>query len=72
MTWIITIFSLIGAVLNIKKSKWCFYVWAVTNSSWMIVDFVYGLYAQSALFFVYFCLAIWGIIEWEPLIKQND
>jgi len=64
-TWLITVASIIGVIANIKKKRWCFYVWAVTNSLWMIVDFAHGLYAQAFLFLVYVLLAIWGIIEWK-------
>jgi len=65
MTWIITIFSLIGVVLNIYKNKYCFIIWAFTNFAWMIIDYIYGLYAQSALFLIYFILALWGLYKWK-------
>jgi len=65
MTWIITAFSIIGTVMNIKKMKACFWVWAATNLAWAIVDFRAGMYSQSALFAVYFCLAVWGILAWR-------
>ncbi len=65
MIWILTALSLIGVVLNIKKRKSCFYLWAFTNSSWAIIDFQAGISAQGLLFSVYFLLAIWGLIEWR-------
>ena len=64
-SWIITAASLAGVVLNIKKNRACFAIWACTNLFWCIYDFMIGAWAQSALFAVYFCLAIWGIIEWR-------
>ena len=63
--WALTCLSLVGVILNIKKLRVCFYIWAVTNFTWMVVDFKEGIYAQSALFAVYFVLAIWGLIEWK-------
>ena len=63
--WIITALSIFGVILNIKKRRECFYVWAFTNGTWCAVDFYYGLYAQSALFAVYFCLAVYGAWEWK-------
>lgn len=63
--WMVTIASIIGTVANIKKLQWCFILWFFTNSAWCIYDFMIGAYAQSALFFVYVCLAIWGIYEWR-------
>jgi nicotinamide riboside transporter PnuC len=65
LTWALTILSLIGVVLNIHKRKECFYIWAVTNFGWAVYDFAIGAMAQGALFAVYFCLAIWGIVKWK-------
>ena len=68
--WIVTILSLTGVILNIKKKRLCFYIWAGTNFSWMVVDWIEGIYAQSTLFAVYFILAIWGIYEWKIKLKE--
>ncbi len=64
-TWIITAISIIGVVANIYKKRWCFGVWLVTNTSWMLIDFYAGLYAQSVLFAVYVVLAAWGLMQWR-------
>ncbi len=64
MMWILTAISLIGVVLNIKKKKSCFLIWGVTNAAWAVIDFRAGLPEQGVLFTVYFCLAVWGLIEW--------
>jgi len=64
-TWSLMIAALVGVILNIKKKRSCFFVWAITNFSWMVVDFYEKIYAQSALFATYFLLAIWGIYEWK-------
>lgn len=64
MTWILTALSIYGVWLNINKRRSCFIVWACTNFNWMIIDYYHGLYAQSALFAVYFLLAVWGLVEW--------
>ena len=63
-TWIITIFSIIGVILNIYKSKYGFVIWIFTNLSWMIYDFYKGIYSQAFLFFIYFILAIFGCVKW--------
>lgn len=65
MTWLLTVLSLIGVILNIRKNRACFYLWAGTNATWAIVDYQAGLFAQAALFGIYFILAIWGIWEWR-------
>jgi hypothetical protein len=65
VTWLLTILSIIGVVLNIYKKRSCFIIWSFTNGLWAIVDFYYEIYAQAALFTVYFCLAIYGLIKWK-------
>jgi nicotinamide riboside transporter PnuC len=65
MIWLLTALSLLGVVLNIKKNRWCFVLWAVTNFTWAVIDFQAGIPAQGVLFTVYFFLSIWGLIEWN-------
>ena len=67
-TWAITAASIIGTVANIYKKTWCFGLWLVTNSLWMIVDFREGLYSQSFLFFIYVLLAVWGLYQWRRTV----
>lgn len=64
-TWLITIASIVGTVANIYKKQWCFIIWLITNSAWIVIDFVSGMYSQAALFAVYVCLAVWGLIQWN-------
>ena len=64
-TWILTGLSILGVILNIKKKRICFWIWAFTNAAWMVVDLLMGIYSQAALFAIYFILAIWGILEWK-------
>lgn len=64
-TWVLSILSIIATVANIYKKRWCFYIWALTNLSWVLVGIKTKVYAQSFMFFMYFLLAIWGIICWK-------
>ena len=65
ISWIVTGLALIGVVLNIHKNSLCFVFWIITNAFWCIYDYHKDMFAQSFLFFVYFLLAIWGLIKWE-------
>jgi nicotinamide riboside transporter PnuC len=69
--WVVTGLSILGTVLNIKKVKWCFWIWLFTNLSWCIYDVIIKNYAQAVLFAVYTGLAIYGIVEWSKR-KKND
>ncbi len=68
-TWLITVAAIVGVIANIKKKRWCFFVWTVTNGLWMVVNIIIGLYSAAFLFGVYFVLAIWGIIEWSKEVS---
>ena len=68
-TWALAAISIIATVCNIKRLRICFPLWALTNAAWTVIDFHAGIYAQSALFFVYFLLALWGIWEWRHTSK---
>lgn len=62
---ILVVLSISGVILNNHKRIECFYIWMFTNASWFIVDLYYGIYPQAVLFFVYFILAVHGLITWR-------
>lgn len=64
--WIVTIAAVVGNVLNIYRSRWCFVVWALTNVCFFTHNVMIGEYAQAALFMVYFGLSVWGWVAWCP------
>ncbi len=63
--WVVTVLSLIGVVLNVKRKRICFAVWACTNAAWMVYDWHIGAREQAALFAVYLVLAFWGLWDWR-------
>ena len=65
-TYIVAGASLIATVANVKKQRWCFAVWMVTNLVWAAYDWHIGAYAQALLFCAYFFLALWGFVSWRP------
>jgi hypothetical protein len=65
LLWGLTILSLIGTVMNVKKIHYCFYIWAFTNAIWTIHNYGVREFQQALLFFIYFILALWGIYEWK-------
>ena len=65
LTWAITILSLTGTVLNVKKNVLCFWLWAVGNTLWLAYDLWLGTYSRAALDLVQLAFAVWGMIEWK-------
>ena len=70
--WILAALSLVGVVLNIHKRRAGFAVWMGTNAAWAVIDWQSGLYAQSALFVVYFVLAVWGWVRWRKQKERDE
>ena len=64
-TWALAVISLIGTVLNVKKIKYCFYIWTVSNTLWLAYDLYIGLYSRALLDVVHLALALWGIYAWR-------
>lgn len=65
ITWVLAGLSLFGSFLNAKKRVACFYLWAVGEIFWFILDIRSGTYGRATLDFVSFCMAIYGIFEWK-------
>ncbi len=70
--WSVAAASLVGVVLNIRKDRRCFHIWAVTNAAWTGIDLSHGVWSQAALQFVYFTLAIWGLRQWKHSCKTGS
>ena len=63
--WIVTAVCLGGTVLNVKKVRWCFHLWALGNIAWLAIDLGNALYSWAFLDLVQLALAIWGAVEWR-------
>jgi len=64
-TWAITVISLTGTVLNVRKNILCFYLWGAGNIAWLVFDLWSGLFSRAVLDAVQLAFAVWGIIEWR-------
>ena len=63
--WFVTAVCLAGTVLNVKKVRWCFHLWALGNIAWLAIDIWNGLYSRAFLDVVQLALAVWGMFEWR-------
>lgn len=62
----------LGVILNNYKKRECFYVWAFTNLSWSVVNFLHDFVQQGVLFGVYFVLALHGLMKWKDIDKKVE
>lgn len=71
LPWIMSGIALAGTIINAERNKYGFVLWMISNL-YMTIDFLtIGRYAQAILFFIYFVLAIRGILVWNRK-EEND
>lgn len=66
--WLLTINSVIGAILNSHKRIEGFYVWVIGNTGWVLYNLDNQQYPLACLFFIYLIISIMGILQWR---KKN-
>lgn len=63
---IATICSLYGNYLIIKKNKFGFVIWLISNILWILINFIGVLnISQVIMFMIYGILNIYGWIKWK-------
>ena len=62
--WAVTVASLTGTLLNVKKISWCFPIWFVTNCLWTWYNYIRDIPSETGLSIAYVFIAIWGMYEW--------
>jgi nicotinamide riboside transporter PnuC len=72
LTWLITIFSLIGGQLVIYKKKSGYAIWILMNFLWMSYFIYKGIYSSATLFLVYFIQSTYGYIKWNQKNKPTN
>ena len=70
LSWIMSAVALAGTLMNAERNKYGFVFWLISNLYMTVRFAVIGEYAQMVLFFVYFLLAIRGIIAWTKKEKS--
>lgn len=65
MTWFLAGLSLYATWLNARKVRWCFALWAVTNTAWAAVNLTRGVPARGCLDACYAALAVYGWRRWR-------
>lgn len=71
ITWILAILSLLGNVLNVKKSVVCFYIWSIGEICWLMLDIHNGVFGRAFLDLTQLLFALWGIYEWQIKRSKN-
>lgn len=71
IAYIVTALSIVGTVANSFQKRWCFVVWAFTNSLWCIFNIINGSYAQAILYAFNLAMAFIGLWKWRKNERQK-
>ena len=71
LSWVMSAVGLAGTIFNAERKVYGFLFWLISNLYMVIRFFVIGEYAQMTLFFIYFLLAIRGIVVWSKKEKEE-
>lgn len=71
VTWFLAALSLTGSFFNAKKKIICFYIWAVGEVFWFLLDVTRATYGRAFLDLTQLCFALYGAYEWRRLEKRS-
>lgn len=63
-TWLLVIGALIAQVLNIKKRRSCWIIWAIIAVVFGLESYKANLISQTVLWMMYFVTDCWGFFAW--------
>jgi nicotinamide mononucleotide transporter len=69
MDWIGLALNFIGAILNTRKIIWCWPVWILANTAWVVYWWPKQEYAMLLLMGMFTCLNIYGWWHWTRPVK---
>ena len=70
--WGVSLITIVGSILNVKKLGLCFVIWTICNLFWLIYDIISGLYSRATLDLVNLSTSVWGMFEWlTPFGKKT-
>jgi len=70
--WFNTLIAIVGTYLNAKQVRFGFVIWMITNAVFVVYNISLHSYPQSALFTVYFGLAVFGWLNWGKGTKKVE
>lgn len=64
IAYIITVVAIIGTIANSFGKRWCFIIWGISNTFWIIYNISLSSYAQALLYAFNLAMAVVGFIKW--------
>ena len=71
IAYLMTAATIVGTVANSFQKRWCFVIWACTNTFWAVYNVLHHQYAQAILYLFNFVMALVGLYKWGCKAKQK-
>ena len=65
IAYIMTAAAIVCTIGNSFKKRWCFIIWAITNTFWIAYNIKYQSYALALQYGFNLIMAIVGLIKWK-------
>lgn len=62
--------ALAGAILNVRRSRWCWPLWTVSNAASAVYLASRGLWTQGLLQALFVGLCVWGWRAWRTETRR--
>ena len=62
--WLVSLTTIFGSILNVKKMSSSFMVWTCCNIFWLVFDIINKAYARAVLDTVNLATSVWGLVSW--------
>jgi nicotinamide riboside transporter PnuC len=64
--WLLSAIGILGAIWNIRKRKFGFVLWSISNAGWFVLAYYIPAYRpQIPLWVVFTALNIYGWFQWR-------
>ena len=70
-SYVLAAVSITGTILNVKKIKYCFYIWAFTNTAWIVYDVYMHTWGRVPVDVINLIIAVWGIFSWSKKTEKE-
>lgn len=65
VAYIITVLSILGTIANSFQKRWCFILWGLTNTFWILYNIKYQSYALAIQYLFNLIMSIVGYVQWS-------
>ena len=62
LMWVVSVIAIVGFFLNMRKSKWGYVIWFISNVGFAVYNLYMKSYAETALWVFYSGMCVYGFM----------